>query len=258
MFPNVNNGISSENLALIYNAFDIYVQYAICEGFGMPQVEASACGVPIATIDYSAMSDIVTKIKAYPVKIAKRFKELETKAIRVYPDNNHLVEILQNFYDLPDFLKQQKREETRRLTEEHYSWDHISKIWENYFDNVELTGNQGKWDIPMPKYQQIPEDLENADIDNYSFVYGTIKKFLPGHPIISSIIALNMIRDLDYGFVQQGMSIVPYNKKNVIKILNSIISNHNLTQEALLNTERLVYPDFIQYSKIKQKVQQQQ
>lgn len=257
MFPNVNNGISSENLALIYNAFDIYVQYAICEGFGMPQVEASACGVPIATIDYSAMSDIVTKIKAYPVKIAKRFKELETKAIRVYPDNNSLVEILENFYNLPDFLKQQKREETRQLTEQNYNWDDISKVWESYFDNVELTGLQGKWDDPMPRYNPIPEDIENTNIDNYSFVYGTIKKFLPGHPVISSMVALNMIRDLDYGFVQQGMSIVPYSKKNVIKILNSIIANHNLTQEALTNQEKLAYPDFIQYSKIKQQTQQQ-
>jgi len=257
MFPNVNNGISSETLCLVYNAFDLYVQYAICEGFGMPQVEASSCGVPIATIDYSAMSDIVTKIQAYPIKIAKRFKELETKAIRVYPDNNHLVKILEEFNDLPDFLKQQKREETRRLTEEHYNWDNISKVWENYFDNVKLTENQGKWQSPMPKYDVIPEHIANNDIDNYTFVYGTIKKFLPGHPIISSITPLNMIRDLDYGFVQQSMNIVPYKRENVIKILNAIISNHNLTQEALTNPQKLVHPDFIQYSKIKQQAQQQ-
>jgi glycosyltransferase involved in cell wall biosynthesis len=251
-FPNVNNGISTQNLALIYNSFDLYVQYAICEGFGMPQVEATACGIPIATVNYSAMQDIVQNLKAYPVKIQKYFKELETKAIRVYPDNDNLVEIMEKFYKLPDLLKLQKRTETRSLTEKHYNWDNIAKKWEKYFDNAVLTGLQGKWDHSLPTYTPIPEEIIESKIDNYTFVYGTIKKFLPNHPIISSIIPLNMIRDLDYGFVQHGMSIVPYTKKNVVTILNSIINNHNLAQNALKNADKLVYPDFIQYSRLKQ------
>ena len=257
-FPNVNNGISTEDLCLVYNSFDIYVQYAICEGFGMPQVEASSCGIPIATVDYSAMSDIIQKLNAYPIRVAKSFKEMETKAIRVYPDNNHLAETLEDFYKLPEFLKQQKREEIRSLTEEHYNWDNIAKLWENYFDQVQLTDKQGKWDISMSEYEQVPENFANSDIDNYTFVFGTIKRFLPGHPVINTTLPLNMIRDLDYGFIQSGMSIVPYSKKEVVKILNSIIHNHNLTQKAISNKNKLVNPDFIQYAKLKQQTRNQQ
>ena len=63
--PSVNSGLSTKELVEIMNMFDIYVQYAICEGFGMPQVEAAACGIPIASVDYSAMNDIVHKLNGY-------------------------------------------------------------------------------------------------------------------------------------------------------------------------------------------------
>ena len=35
--PNVTLGLSVPDLVKIYNLFDLYVQYAICEGFGMPK-----------------------------------------------------------------------------------------------------------------------------------------------------------------------------------------------------------------------------
>ena len=64
--PTVSMGVSVPDLAQIYNLFDIYIQYAICEGFGMPQVEAAACGIPVAATDYSAMSDVIQFTKGYP------------------------------------------------------------------------------------------------------------------------------------------------------------------------------------------------
>ena len=105
----MTNGLSQEKLNIVINSFDIYVQYAICEGFGMPQVEAASAGVPIASVDYSAMSDVVNKLNGYPIRVNQFFKELETKAIRVYPDNDHLVEIIQNYIKLPEIIKRTKK-----------------------------------------------------------------------------------------------------------------------------------------------------
>jgi len=67
VFPGVSDGIEHKDLINIYNLMDLYIQYAICEGFGMPQVEAAACGVPIASIDYSAMEDIVLSTDGFPI-----------------------------------------------------------------------------------------------------------------------------------------------------------------------------------------------
>jgi glycosyltransferase involved in cell wall biosynthesis len=57
----VNNPISEEELASIYNLFDLYIQYANSEGFGMPQLEAAQCGALVASVDYSAMSSVDKK-----------------------------------------------------------------------------------------------------------------------------------------------------------------------------------------------------
>ena len=100
-FPTVSQGVSEEQLSDIYNLFDLYVQYAICEGFGMPQIEAAACGIPIFSVNYSAMEDVVNKLEATPINVGSYFKELETEAIRVYPDENDFVSKMVDFINLP-------------------------------------------------------------------------------------------------------------------------------------------------------------
>jgi glycosyltransferase involved in cell wall biosynthesis len=253
--PNVNNGVTSEQLTHIINTFDIYVQYAICEGFGMPQVEAASCGIPVASVNYSAMEDIIRKLNGYSINVAKYFKELETRAIRVFPDNNHLLEILDKYNKLPSILQEQKRLETRKLTELHYNWDHIAKKWENYFDNAVLTNQQGKWDIKLPKLDPVPQTIaQSEDGTNYDFVYNLLRKTVPGHPILNSITPLNMIRDLDYSYTQNGMSINPYTRKNVVDVINTIISNHNAVQDAISNMDKLPSEDFIKYAHLKKRL----
>jgi glycosyltransferase involved in cell wall biosynthesis len=127
--PSVTSGVTLDQMVNIYNAFDMYIQYSICEGFGMPQVEAAACGVPVTTIPYSAMEDIVSKLNATPVQIATLFKELETQAYRAYPDNNSLVEIMHNFLYIPYPIKYRNRITTRNNCIDHYSWNHIIFKW---------------------------------------------------------------------------------------------------------------------------------
>ena len=97
--PTVAEGVSVPDLAKIYNIFDIYIQYAICEGFGMPQVEAGACGIPIAATDYSAMEDVLHFTKGYPIPVKTFFRELETNAERAYPDNEVLADTLITFFN---------------------------------------------------------------------------------------------------------------------------------------------------------------
>jgi glycosyltransferase involved in cell wall biosynthesis len=248
--PNVSAGVQSTNLATIINSFDIYVQYAICEGFGMPQVEASACGVPIASVDYSAMSDVVRKVNGYPVKINQYFKELETKAIRAYPDNNHLVEILYDYATLPDFLKEQKRFETRKLTEEYYNWDHIAQKWEKYFDSVKLTGLQGKWSENLSMLETIKQP--EGKVNPYDFMTHSVSKNMSQHQLTSSIILLNMIKDLDYGFAINGIQTEPYDISKALDVINNIINNNNLAQNAKMNHDSLRNEDFIQYAHMKE------
>ena len=45
-------------LAGVYNTFDVLLNPSMGEGFGVPIIEAQACGVPVITCDHSAMTEL--------------------------------------------------------------------------------------------------------------------------------------------------------------------------------------------------------
>lgn len=253
IMPSVSKGVSQYQLSDIINTFDLYVQYAICEGFGMPQVEAGACGVPIASTDYSAMSDVVRKLNGYPIKIGQYFKEMETKSIRVYPDNQSLMDNILSHYKLSDENKQLKRIETRKLTEQYFNWDNIAKKWENYLDNVVLTGMQGKWNEKLESIKNIPMSPERPK-NNYLWMLDNINQHMSTHTLSSSIIPLYMIRNMDYEFVSNGANHRPYTYQNATDELNTIINNVNLIAKAQNRPDALVQEDYIQYANMKDSI----
>lgn len=247
--PNVSNGLSQQDLNIVLNTFDLYIQYAICEGFGMPQVEAAAAGVPVASVNYSAMVDVINNLHGYPIKVNQYFKELETKAIRVYPDNNDLIRIIKEYIEMPKVLQEQKRYQTRQLTEKYYNWDNIAKKWESYLDKLELTGYQGKWNISMPQIDR----LTTLDTSKkpYDMVMDWIEQNIPQNNIATSIVLLNMIKDLDYGFTINGMNTQPYNSEQVKQSLEYIVNNYNLAMQAKDNPDLLGSEDYIMYANMK-------
>jgi glycosyltransferase involved in cell wall biosynthesis len=53
-------GISQETLAAIYSAWDVGLFTNYGEGFGVPQMEAQACGVPIITSNFAASAELAS------------------------------------------------------------------------------------------------------------------------------------------------------------------------------------------------------
>ncbi len=51
-------GRTPAGMASLYNGFDILAQPSSGEGFGIPSVEAQACGLPVITTDFSAMTEL--------------------------------------------------------------------------------------------------------------------------------------------------------------------------------------------------------
>jgi glycosyltransferase involved in cell wall biosynthesis len=47
-----------ESMAKIYSAMDVLLNPAMGEGFGVPVLEAQACGVPVIVTDFSAMREV--------------------------------------------------------------------------------------------------------------------------------------------------------------------------------------------------------
>jgi len=244
-FPSVSQGVTDEQLSIIYNTFDLYVQYAICEGFGMPQVEAAACGIPIATVEYSAMVDIISKLEAYPIKIKTYFKELETKAIRVYPDNDCLIDIILKELDKPISIRNNNRIRIRNLTEKYYNWDNIAKIWENYFDNLDFRSD---WSKPLPILRKA--SISNKD-SNFSQFINLCNNTMKNSELLSSFKFLNMLQNADYGFhYVSPTQISGYGINNLCDHINTMIDNNNRSEEVRQKNIKFE-EDFIQYAHLK-------
>jgi glycosyltransferase involved in cell wall biosynthesis len=249
VMPSVTNGVTTEQLAQIYNLFDLYVQYAICEGFGMPQVEAGACGIPIITVDYSAMCDVIHKLNAMPVRVQTLFKELETKALRSYPNNDDLIKHILDFMSLSVEEKEGRRKQTRQATEKHYDWDSISKIWEKYLDDLDGKNYRAKWNMPMIHLNALSSS-QSIQPNQYFDACLSIHNNLNQIEDIGSMKNLEMLRDADYGFSQNGIQIQPYSFKNIEEYMNLYIHNNNKAEE-VRNQNMQFNDDFIRYAKIK-------
>ena len=104
----MKNGVSYEDLSSIVNLFDLYTQYANCEGFGLPYVEAAACGVPVCGTDYSAMESEIRKLEGFPIKPKALYKELETGCLKQFQITTWPLNTLRLFYQ-----KAKKREQQR-------------------------------------------------------------------------------------------------------------------------------------------------
>ena len=53
------NYVSEEYLVKLYNAADIFVYPSLYEGFGLPPLEAMACGCPVITSNTSSLPEVV-------------------------------------------------------------------------------------------------------------------------------------------------------------------------------------------------------
>ena len=195
---NVKDGVSYEELSSIINLFDLYVQYANCEGFGLPQVEAAACGVPVMGTDYSAMESVLRKLGGVPITPKALYKELETGCLRAVPDNNLAAIKFKEFFDKPRSMRRKLGFETRRAFEKHYQWHISGKQWEDYFDSVELIPDEIGWKSqprirqPEPKPEQMPE-AGHREIGRW-----LVTKVLCEPERVNTFFEARLIRDLMY------------------------------------------------------------
>ena len=177
---NVKNGIDYAELSSIINLFDLYVQYANCEGFGLPQVEAAAFG-------------------GIPITPKALYKELETGCLRAVPDNELAAEKFFEFFQKPKNIRKTLGFKTRQAFLEHFQWNKSGKKWEDYFDSIEIIPDKSGWlsppmlNQPKPKPQSI-ENIKHDDLAKW-----LIKEVLCEPDKINSFMQARLTRDLLYG-----------------------------------------------------------
>jgi glycosyltransferase involved in cell wall biosynthesis len=196
---NVKNGVEYEELSKIINLFDLYVQYANCEGFGLPQVEAAACGIPIMATDYSAMESVVRNLGGVPLTPKALYKELETGCLRAVPDNHYAASKFKEFFEKPISIRKRMGFDTRQAFLEHYQWDKSGKAWEKYFDSVQISETFENWRSPLkirtpkPKPEKLPENISHQEVARW-----LISNVLCEPERLNSYFESRLVRDLLY------------------------------------------------------------
>ena len=251
--PNVQAGVSQEILANIYKCMDVYVQYSICEGFGMPHAEAAACGIPTMGMPYSATEDILKYTDGIPLKIAKAYLEPETQAYRMMPDNDDLCAQWIKFFSMPQAMRQRLGFNARKGCEIHYDWDRTAKIWENYFDSIVLTGEQGQWDTsPYLQYnipETLPENMKNASAKDFvDWLYNDI---LHRPDLTTTFAYMRLCSEIESGLTIEGMGARPINREMVYNIYRDRAKNCMIAEQARCNMIQLPQEDYIEYAHIK-------
>lgn len=178
--PSTNNGVSEDNLVEIYNLIDIYLQPAICEGWGLPIVEAKACGVPGLYQNYSAMEDHVENGGGLPIKIGRYYHEAETAATRTLPDLDDMISKMEKLA-FDEGYRARLGAEARQCAERMHSWDVSAAKLDVIFSTMELLDRSTTWDRPALLEFETPE-RPPANLSPQDFVawcYINLQRRLP-------------------------------------------------------------------------------
>lgn len=195
--PNTADGVSREQLAEIYNLFDLYVQASVAEGFGMPIVEAKSCGVPIMATDNTAMSELCRNGGGFPIPVLKNgpfaaFTEINdvrdfsnegrysTMREWDFPRVDDMAKMYAKFIDLPDSKKRALSEQARKSVEKNYTWDLCASKWNVAFDETIIKDRSKFWDSPINYLnkggiKELSEEMKSMSNEDFvTFLYKEI------------------------------------------------------------------------------------
>lgn len=130
-------GVSDEGVAEIYQASDVMFLPTRAEGFGLPVIEAQACGCPVVVNDCSAVSDLVRN--GYKVKPLQPQFLPQLDYFWQLPSVRGMVKALEKVYAWDDITKMKNALAGRKFTE-GFDWDKVwSQYWVPFLEHVEET-----------------------------------------------------------------------------------------------------------------------
>jgi glycosyltransferase involved in cell wall biosynthesis len=244
-FSSVVNGVDNSQLNEIYNFFDLYIQYAICEGFGMPQIEAASCGVPIASVDYSAMTEIAENLEGIKIPILKLYREVESGAYRAIPNIEATIKHMYDYLAISDTdYKNNKRYRTRQLCVQQYTWDNVAKVWDECFESVDISKKR-PWTSPMPNEPQHSNLSVPANLNPKEFIEYICYNIINDPYLAHTAYAQNMARDLSYGLISRGGSIRSFTQKDAVESLEQHLRTKLMISDVLSGKANLKQEDYL-------------
>ena len=247
--PSSDTGYTEQQLASVYQLFDLYIQYSSNEGLGIPAIEAASCGIPVMEVDYSAMSDVVRKVNGVPIKVKHMHRDIYSGAYKAIPDDDDCAAKMYEILSKPTQLRDIVGRKCRDGVLTHYNWHRVAEIWENHFDSVQLSGLQGKWDSAERKvsvvFPQIPKDITHEQ-----FVRWLIITIMQEPQLLDSKIEHEYIDKLYYGLVDGGSGkIAPFTRKMLYNQMKKYAINKHNIEQVRCGKQKMQNEDFLDFAK---------
>lgn len=150
----IGNSLTEDELNYVYNMFDVYIQYATNEGFGIPIVEASKAGIPVMNVNYSSMEDFPKKLGTFGIDVLTFTKESSTSRLLAIPNENSALDILGDLFSMEREKLNVMGQDFRNLNIKTYSWDKNADVWINAIESTPIKSKQ--WNTPPEIMQPHP------------------------------------------------------------------------------------------------------
>lgn len=136
MWQMMSGAINETKMAELYSSFDVLMMLTRGEGFGVPLIEAQACGTPVIVTDFTAPSDLVGAGWKIPI-VGKRFTPMNSWWAE--PDVDAAVEALEEAYELwkAGKLRTEMRDKARAFAGEFDFNLVVEKHWIPFLEEVE-------------------------------------------------------------------------------------------------------------------------
>ena len=127
-------GIPEQHMAMIYRASDVLLASSMSEGFGIPILEAQACGTPVVTTDFSSMPELTWN--GYDTEPAQRHWTALNSWVAV-PDIDKVFGALMEIAEWTPEYRQSMSEHGREKARA-YAWDVLVRdYWQPFLEGIE-------------------------------------------------------------------------------------------------------------------------